>query len=71
MTPVGDSNVPHEAQVDKAVDAQMRRTSTQVHIPNAAVAATSPPTKTEYDALVAKFNLVLGVLRDAELLPSS
>lgn len=66
-----DVNVPHEDEVDDAVDAQMRRTSTQAHIPNASAAATSPPTKTEYDALVAKFNLVLGVLRDAELLPSS
>lgn len=66
-----DRNVPHEQAVDNAIDAQMRRTSTQVHIPNAVAAATSPPTKTEYDALVAKFNLVLGVLRDAELLPSS
>jgi hypothetical protein len=71
MPPVGDKNVPHEAGVDKAIDAQMRRTSTQAHIPNATAAATSPPTKTEYDALVAKFNLVLGVLRDAELLPTS
>jgi hypothetical protein len=65
-----DQNVPHEAQVDKAVDAQMRRTSTQVHIPNAVVAVAAP-TKAEFDALVGKFNLVLGVLRDAELLPSS
>lgn len=70
MTPVGDTNIPHEAGVDSAVDAQLRRTSTQVHIPNASVAA-SAPTKVEYDALVAKFNLVLGVLRDAELIPSS
>jgi hypothetical protein len=66
-----DTNVPHEAAVDDAVDAQLRRTSTQVHIPNAVVAAGANPTKAEYDALVAKFNLVLGVLRDAELLPSS
>jgi hypothetical protein len=65
---VGDTNVPHEAAVDKAVDAQMRRTSNQVAIPNAVVAAAAP-TKAEFDALVAKFNLVLGVLRDAELIP--
>lgn len=70
MSSVDDTNVPHEAQVDQAVDAQMRRTSTQAHIPNA-VAAVAAPTKAEFDALVAKFNLVLGVLRDAELLPSS
>lgn len=66
-----DQFVPNEGQVDKAVDAQLRRTSTQVHIPNAAVAAGANPTKAEYDALVGKFNLVLGILRDAELVPSS
>lgn len=66
-----DKHVPHEAQVDEAVDDQMQRTSSQAHIPNAVVAAGANPTKAEYDALVAKFNLVLGVLRDAELLPSS
>jgi predicted RecA/RadA family phage recombinase len=32
-------------------------------ISDAAVAAASPPTKTEFDALVAKFNLVLAALR--------
>lgn len=69
MTP--DKFVPNEGQVDKAIDAQLRRTSTQVHIPNAAVAAGATPTKAEYDALVGKFNLVLGILRDAELVPSS
>lgn len=71
MTPIGDTNVPHEQGVADATDAQLRRTSTQAHIPNAAVAAGANPTKAEYDALVGKFNLVLGVLRDAELLPSS
>lgn len=71
MAPVGDTHVPHEAGVVAAVDAQLKRTSTQAHIPNAAVAVGANPTKAEYDALVGKFNLVLGVLRDAELLPSS
>jgi hypothetical protein len=66
-----DQYVPHEGQIDKAVDAQLKRTSNQAHIPNAAVAAGANPTKAEYDALVGKFNLVLGTLRDAELLPSS
>jgi hypothetical protein len=66
--PVEDTNVPHEDQIDKAVDAQMRRTSSQVAISNAVVAVAAP-TKAEFDALVAKFNLVLGVLRDAELIP--
>lgn len=67
---ITDKNVPNEAHVAKAVDDQMKRTSAQAHIPNAAVAA-SAPTKAEFDALVAKFNLVLGVLRDAELLPAA
>lgn len=29
---VGDSHVPHEGQVDEAIDAQMRRTSTHAAI---------------------------------------
>jgi hypothetical protein len=70
MAQVGDTNVPHEAAAAKATDAQMRRTSTQAHIPNAATSVAAP-TKAEFDALVGKFNLVLGVLRDAELIPSS
>jgi hypothetical protein len=70
MCPVGDSHIPHEAETAKATDAQLRRTSNQAHIPNAA-AAVAAPTKAEFDALVGKFNLVLGVLRDAELIPSS
>lgn len=69
MTP-GES-IPHEKETRAVIDSQMRKTSTQAHIPNAAVAAGANPTKAEYDALVGKFNLVLGVLRDAELLPSS
>lgn len=71
MPPVGDENVPHEANVDDAVDAQMRRGSTQAHIADAAVAAGANPTKAEYDALVGKFNLVLHALQDVEILPSS
>jgi hypothetical protein len=67
---VPDTNVPHEAQVAKAVDAQMRRTSSQVAIPNAATSVAAP-TKAEFDALVGKVNLVLGVLRDAELIPAT
>lgn len=68
--PIADENVPHEAAHAKATDAQMRRTSTQLHIPNAVVAAAAP-TQGEFNAVVAKLNLVLGVLRDAELIPSS
>lgn len=70
MTPIGDKNIEHEAGVAGAVDDQLKRTSTQVHIPNAVVAAAAP-TKAEFDAVVAKLNLVLGVLRDAELIPSA
>jgi xanthine dehydrogenase iron-sulfur cluster and FAD-binding subunit A len=71
MTPIDDHNVPHEQQVADAVDDQLARTSTQAAITNAAVAAGATPTKAEYDALVAKFNLVLGVLRDSELIPAA
>jgi len=71
MAPIGDDNVPHEAAHASATDAQLRRTSTQVHIPNAVVAVGAAPTKAEHDAVVGKLNLVLGVLRDAELIPSS
>lgn len=62
--------VPHEKEHRKVIDDQMRRTSTQAHIPDA-VASVAAPTKAEFDALVGKFNLVLRVLRDAELLPSA
>ena len=68
---MGTPHIPHEKETRGVVDDQMRKTSAQGHIPNAAVAAGATPTKAEYDALVGKFNLVLGVLRDAELLPSS
>lgn len=65
-----DRHVPHEKEHAAATDAQLRRTSNQVHIPNA-VASVAAPTKAEFDALVGKVNLVLGVLRDAELIPSA
>lgn len=68
---MADTNVPHEAEHRKVVDDQLKRTSNVAHVPNAAVAAGANPTKAEYDALVGKFNQVLTVLRDAELLPSS
>lgn len=71
MPPVEDQNVPHEGAHADATDAQMRRTSTQAHIPNAVVAVGAAPTKAEHDAVVAKLNLVLGVLRDAELIPAA
>lgn len=71
MPPIPDKNVSHEQGVSDAVDAELRRTSTHAHIPNAVVAAGANPTKAEYDVLVGKFNEVLATLRDAELLPSS
>jgi len=67
---MGDTHVPHEAAHRKVVDSQMKRTSNVAHIPNAVVAAAAP-TMGEFNAVVAKLNLVLGVLRDAELIPSS
>lgn len=68
---ITDKNTPHEAGVAAAVDDQLKRTSTQAAIPNAVVAVGSAPTKAEFDAVVAKLNLALGVLRDAELIPAA
>lgn len=70
MTPVGDTHIPHEAEAGQATDAHLRRTSSAAHIPNAA-ASVAAPTKAEFDAVVGKLNQVLGVLRDAELIPSA
>lgn len=66
----GDT-IPHQQETEGVVDKRLEDTSTQAHIPNAAVAAGANPTKAEYDALVGKFNSVLTTLRDAGLLPSS
>lgn len=71
MPPIEDTNVPHEQGVADAVDDQLKRTSSQAAIANAAVAAGANPTKAEYDTVVAKLNSVLGVLRDAELIPAA
>lgn len=67
---VGDEHVPHEAAVADAVDAHMRRTSNNVAIPNLAAPSA---TYVEAEALAArdKINLILEVLREAELIPSS
>lgn len=69
MTPT--PHVPHESETRGVIDDQLKRTSSQVHIPNASPAAGATPTKAEYDTLVGKFNNVLQTLRDSELLPSS
>jgi hypothetical protein len=67
---VDDTNVPHEGQVDKAVDAQMRRTSTHAAIPDLSPAAASVGyVQAEATATRGKVNEILAVLRDAELIP--
>ena len=67
---VQDTHVPHEAEVDEAVDAQMARTSD-----HAAIADLAAPSATyvEAEALAArgKINEILDVLRDAGLIPAS
>jgi hypothetical protein len=70
MAPVEDTNVPHEQQVDDAVDAQARRTSD-----HAAIADLASPgaTYSQAEAVAArnKINEILDVLRDAELIPAA
>ena len=67
---VEDTHVPNEAEVDEAIDSQMRRTSTAAAIadPTAPGAAyVQAEAMSNHAAIVA----ILGVLRDAELIPSS
>jgi len=67
---VGDTHVSHEADVDEAIDSQMRRTSDAGAIADPA----SPGASYVQAEAVAVRNAVvaiLGVLRDAELIPSS
>jgi hypothetical protein len=67
---IGDTNVPHEAQVAKAVDAQARRTSDHAAIPDLSPAAASATyVQAEATATRGKVNEILDVLRDAELIP--
>jgi hypothetical protein len=65
-----DRHVQNEAAVDRAVDAQLRRTSD-----HAAVADLASPgaTYSQAEAVAArnKINEILDVLRDAELIPAS
>lgn len=70
MAPIGDTNIPHEAGVAAATDAQMRRTSDHAAIADA-TPSVAVPTKVEFDAVVTKLNAVLAVLRDAELIPAA
>lgn len=78
-----DKTIPHEEAVRDVVDDQVAETaadtvhdalvaeSSQGVIADATGAAGANPTQAEYAALVAKFNSVLGVLRDAGLIPSA
>lgn len=63
-----DENVPHEAEVDAAVDAQLARTSD-----HAAIADLATPSaayvEAEAIAMQGKINEILDVLRDAGLIP--
>jgi hypothetical protein len=68
MAPVEDTNVPHEQQVDDAIDAQLRRTSTHAAIPDLANASATY-VQAEATATRTTVNAILAVLRDAELIP--
>jgi len=69
---VEDTNVPHEQQVDDAIDAQMRRTSDEgVLVDITAISGGESPTEAEFNALVTRVNVLTQVLRDAELIPSA
>jgi hypothetical protein len=67
---IEDENVPHEANVADAIDDQMARTSSQAAIPDLASPGSSY-VQAEAVAARDKINLILKVLRDAELIPSS
>jgi hypothetical protein len=62
--------IPHQSETEGVVDDVLEDASSQGVIANHAAAAGANPTKAEYDALVVKFNAVLGVLRDAGLIPT-
>lgn len=67
---VGDTHVPHEAETDEAIDAQMRRTSDAAAIADVADVSASY-TQAEVQAIVDALNGALAVLRDAELIPTA
>lgn len=64
-----DTNVSHEGQVDKAIDAQARRTSDHAAIPDLTPTASVGYVQAEATATRGKVNEILDVLRDAELIP--
>lgn len=66
----------HEALIEEVVgdvvEADLAGLSTQVAIADvAALTGGEAPTEAEFNALAVKFNLVLGVLRDASLIPTA
>jgi hypothetical protein len=65
-----DTNVHREAQVDKAIDDQLGRTSDHAAIADASAVGSSY-SQSEVNALRTKINEILDVLRDAGLIPSS
>lgn len=67
---VEDTHVPNEAEVDEAIDSQMRRTSTHAAIADPAAPGASY-VQAEAVATNAAVLAILAVLRDAELIPSS
>ena len=65
-----DANVPHEANVDRAVDDQLARTSDHAAIADLASPGASY-VQAEAVAARNKINEILDVLRDAGLIPSA
>lgn len=59
-------------KVEEVIEDDLAALSTQVAIPNfVAITGGESPTEDEFNALGAKLNLVLGVLRDMSAIPSS
>ena len=67
---IGDANVPHEGKVADAIDAHMQRTSNNAAIPDLA-APSAGYVQAEATAARDKINLILEVLREAELIPAT
>lgn len=65
-----DEHVPHEAEVDAAVDDQLARTSTHAFIADPASPGASY-VQAEVVALRTAIVGILAILKDAELMPSS
>lgn len=68
---IQDKNVPHEAEQREVVRDGLKAGSDVGTIADVTAAAGANPTKAEYDALVVKFNKVLEVLRDSQLIPTT